>query len=86
MSTLRITVSGPARKVDLAIAGDAPIGELVPALVEVAGPQAGYRPPGVWTLGPPGRRPLPAHRTLADCGIVHGALLNLRCAGELGLA
>jgi len=71
-----VTVAGPTSRMDLSLPTDAPLGELVPALVERCEP--GPKPWSRWALGPAGGAPFAPQRTLAELGVVDGTELQLR--------
>ncbi|GAC1344445.1 MAG: hypothetical protein NVSMB27_05420 [Ktedonobacteraceae bacterium] len=85
MHTILITINGPRRSVDLEIPGEIPISELIPALLEICGPQPlqltqptsflwaswGVRPiEGTQTFAP--------NRSLIEAGVLDGAVLVLQ--------
>lgn len=76
MRMLLVTVVGPQKRADLTVPGDAPIVELIPTLVDLTA--NGESPDGGWTVGPTGKEPFPATKTLLDCGVVDGSILYLQ--------
>jgi MinD-like ATPase involved in chromosome partitioning or flagellar assembly len=79
MNTCAVTIAGPDRRVDLVVSTETPIAELIPTFVELSmdePPDPDGRAP-VWTVSPPGSRPLPLDRTLGQCGVADGAVLTL---------
>lgn len=85
MNTLLVTVMGPGHSVDLELPGEVAISELLPMLLEICGPQSlrasvpdafvwnmwGLRPAG-------GQQILQPNLSLAQAGILDGALLELQ--------
>jgi MinD-like ATPase involved in chromosome partitioning or flagellar assembly len=81
VSSVLVTVQGPEQRVELQLPGDRPVAEIMPLLVEVC---AGHQPDGAsWELAPLGGLAFDSGRTLADVGVVDGALLHLRDSGLL---
>lgn len=85
MNTLLVTVMGPGRAVDLELPAETPISELLPTLLEICGPQAlrASVPDAflwnMWGLLPSGgQQVLQPDRSLAQAGILDGALLELQ--------
>jgi len=77
MNTCAVTIAGPDRRVDLVVSTETPIADLLPTFVELSAdeqPSVEGRQP-VWAVSPPGKRPLPAAQTLAQCGVSDGAVL-----------
>jgi hypothetical protein len=87
VTVVLVTVAGPSGRRDLAVPADAPVGDLLSqiaaaspggdpaaAAVEEQPGEAGQAP---WRLAPLGGDPLPPERSLATCGIGHGATLTL---------
>jgi MinD-like ATPase involved in chromosome partitioning or flagellar assembly len=76
LSRLLVTVEGPQKRVDIALAGDVPISDVIPTVLELCGPppEEAAEP---WGLGPPGAGLLPPSKSLRDCGIRDGAVLSL---------
>ena len=77
--TYAVTIAGPDRRVDVVVPANTAISELMDTFVELGtgeAPDPSARRP-VWAVSPPGGRPLPLDRTLADCGIADGAVLTL---------
>ncbi len=75
MGAVLVTVAGPTSRRDLSLPTDAPIGEIVSALVERGEPAS--RPWCRWALGPAGGAPFAPQQTLAELGVVDGSLLLL---------
>jgi hypothetical protein len=75
MGAVLVTVAGPNSRIDLSLPTDAPVGELVPALVRRCEPDP--KPWSRWALGPWGGAPFAPQRTLAELGVVDGAELQL---------
>ena len=75
MGAVLATVAGPNSRMDLSLPTDAPVGEIVPALVERCAP--GPKPWSRWALGPAGGAPFAPQRTLAELGVVDGSELQL---------
>jgi Mrp family chromosome partitioning ATPase len=87
VTVVLVTVAGPSGRRDLAVPADVPVGDL---LGQVAAALPGADPAAAAADGPPGRPrqarwrlatlggdPLPPDRSLAACGIGHGATLTL---------
>ena len=80
-----MTVEGPQRRVDVALASDVPIAEVIPTVVELCGQDGASRRPAEtaeWRIAPVGQGPLPPTKSLRDCGITDGAVLALKVADE----
>lgn len=71
---LQVSIDGPSGRHDLSIPDDAPLGELMPAIVKVC---EGVSGADGWRLAPQGERPMPPERTLAEAGLFNGAVLVL---------
>ncbi len=72
----RVTVAGPATRVDISLPPQATVAELLPQLARVAG--AAAQPGGTgWALGRLGAEPLDAASTVASAGIRDGEVLYL---------
>ncbi len=76
-----ITVAGPRKSIDLELPDETPVGELIPLIVQALGlasgnPQADGA--NVWGLALQQGQPLNPRATLADTGIMDGAILALR--------
>jgi len=84
LSTVHVTVTAADNKLHLTVPSDLPIEKLIPSLLELAGLSAGGGSAGDWTIALPGADPLPAQRTLADCGVGDGTVLALRLAAQPG--
>ena len=78
MKTVVVTIAGPERKLDLTVPAETPIEQLMPTFMSlgvidetaVNGDRVG--------LAPSGHPPLPPSSTLAECGVMDGALLELQ--------
>lgn len=78
MQTVLLTLIGPTRQIDLRLPAEVPIGELLPILLDLCGPQASPHGP-VWCLVlPTHRMVLPPTHSLHACGVVDGAILLLQ--------
>src|SRR6266536_2984787 len=80
MGTLLVTVAHGARRRDLAVRSDVPIADLLGPLAEVLVTDRARHggAPGVGLgLAPLCGPPLPVERSLAACGLGHGAVLVL---------
>jgi hypothetical protein len=88
VTVVLVTVTGPSGRRDLAIPADVPVGDLLsqvaaalpggdPAAVKAQQGEAGQ---ARWRLAPLGGDPLPPDRSLAACGVGHGAILTLTLA------
>ena len=75
MNTCAVTIAGPDRRVDLVVSTETPISDLIPTFVELSMDEAPDGP--VWTVAPPGNQPLPLDRTLGQCGVADGTVLQL---------
>ena len=75
MGAVLVTVAGPKSRRDLSLPSDAPVGEIVPALVERCEPEP--KPWSRWALGPAGGEPFAPQRTFAELGVVDGSELQL---------
>lgn len=76
-----VTVMGPRRTIDLELTDEAPVGELIPLLVELHGIGTGNRNldgAQVWGVGPWGGTPIQSHLSLAQAQIPDGAILVLQ--------
>ncbi len=72
----RVSVLAPRGRVDVALPGDVPVGELVPMVLELVGePRGGPARP--WRLSGATGGPLPAAATLDELGVLDGELLRL---------
>jgi MinD-like ATPase involved in chromosome partitioning or flagellar assembly len=80
VDTVLIAVQGPDRRLNVEVPTESPVGDLLPELVRVLGGQdLGEdleRP--TWGLGYAGNAPFPAETTLAQQGVIDGALLTLQ--------
>lgn len=75
--TLLVTVVGPGGRRDLSLPADTSIRELLPPLIDLAGSSTGQGRVDQWTLSPAAGRPLSQDVSLADGGILDGAVLYL---------
>lgn len=76
----RITVVGPARRVDLALPGYVPFADLFPTVATYAGldgPEAAAEPGG-WVLQRLGQEPFPPAMTPSEAGLRDGEMIYLR--------
>ncbi|MGW3957996.1 type VII secretion integral membrane protein EccD, partial [Streptomyces sp. NPDC004752] len=76
----RITVRAPQKSMDLAVPGDIPVADLLPALLDYAGEdiqEAGLEHGG-WVLQRLGGAPLDEESTLDAAGVRDGETLHLR--------
>lgn len=73
----RVTLAGERRNVEMLLPSQRAIGELVPEVLELMGPDHGTDAPGALTLTPLGSASLSAQQTLADAGVSDGAVLAL---------
>jgi MinD-like ATPase involved in chromosome partitioning or flagellar assembly len=80
---LVVNVDSPSGRHRLDLSEDARVEDLVPSLVEVC---EGSSESAGWTLMPMGEEPLPGERTLAECGLLSGAVLVLAAPATLGSA
>jgi MinD-like ATPase involved in chromosome partitioning or flagellar assembly len=78
-NTCAVTIAGPDRRVDVVVSTETPIRQLIPTFVELSvdapPPEDGPQP--VWAIAPPGKQPLAPDSTLAESGVVDGAVLAL---------
>lgn len=83
-----VTIIGPAGRRDLSLPADAPVRELLPPLIEIAGSANGdaVTDPSAWTLSAGGGEALAADVTLEDGGILDGQVLYLDRAQPDGTA
>ncbi|HEX6683732.1 MAG TPA: type VII secretion integral membrane protein EccD [Candidatus Limnocylindrales bacterium] len=73
----RVTVAGPATRVDISLPPQATVAELLPQLARVAAGQPAQQGAAGWTLGRLGAEPLDAASTVASAGIRDGEVLYL---------
>lgn len=80
MQTLLLTLIGPARRIDLKLPAEVPIGELLPKMLELCGPPQGLQmTPAQWRLVLPAKNAaLPATHSLLACGVIDGMTLVLQ--------
>jgi WXG100 protein secretion system (Wss), protein YukD len=74
----RITVVGAARRVDVALPSDAPIGEYSAVLAGMCGQHRRGAAPAIWSLAAAGAQPLGLTASLSAAGVVDGQVLYLR--------
>ncbi len=83
MTTILVTVVGPAGRRDLSLPAQAPVYELLPSLVQLLaanggnGPGNGPADPEGWRLSSVEGQTLPGPSTLSDRGVLDGAVLYL---------
>jgi hypothetical protein len=85
MQTVLLTLIGPTRQIDLRLPAEIPIGDLLPILLELCGPDdpehASVNTQPSWGLVfPANSAVLPPARSLRACGVVDGAILLLQDA------
>jgi hypothetical protein len=79
MQTVLITIISPARRIDLKLPSEVPMGDLLPKILEMCGLRQVRIDPTLWRLVIPKRNlALPPARSLRDCGVVDGAILYLQ--------
>jgi WXG100 protein secretion system (Wss), protein YukD len=76
MSTVLVTVVGPAGRLDLAVPAELPVGALLEPLAEAHG-VTGPASAGDWSLRPLGEDPLPAGASLIAAGARDGDIVIL---------
>ena len=80
VDTVLVAVQGPDRRLNVEVPTESPVGDLLPELVRVLGGQDlgedQERP--TWGLGYAGNAPFPPESTLAQQGVIDGALLTLQ--------
>jgi type VII secretion integral membrane protein EccD len=76
----RVTVVGPARRVDLALPGYVPFADLFPAVARYAGLEGteATSEPGGWVLQRLGQEPFPPAMTPSEAGLRDGEMIYLR--------
>jgi MinD-like ATPase involved in chromosome partitioning or flagellar assembly len=89
MSTVLVTVVGPAGRRDLALPSEASVGELLPRLTDLLDGDSSTE--NGWTLAPAAGSPLPVEASLGASGVLDGSVLYLaprngRPAGGADLA
>jgi MinD-like ATPase involved in chromosome partitioning or flagellar assembly len=77
-SSVLVTVQGPEQRVELQLAADRPVMELLPLLVGVCAGSRQEAEEAQWELAPLGGLAFDGGRTLLEVGVVDGALLHLR--------
>ena len=76
--TMLVTIVGPGGRKDLSLPSDAPIRELLPPLIELAGGNGEGPPnPSAWVLASSAGEELDAESTLEQGGVVDGQVLYL---------
>jgi len=80
MGICRITVTGPRRRVDVAVPSGATFGEFIPAAVRACGltDEELVEPPGGWVLQRLAEAPFEAGQTLDSAGVRDGDIVHLR--------
>jgi type VII secretion integral membrane protein EccD len=80
MGICRITVTGPRRRVDVAVPSGATFGEFIPVAVRACGltDEELVEPPGGWVLQRLAEAPFEAGQTLGSAGIHDGDIVHLR--------
>ncbi|MGI5182476.1 EsaB/YukD family protein [Dactylosporangium sp. CA-152071] len=73
----RVTVVGTRKRADVTVPSAAPVGEYVGRLAELCGQDSDDVFPPAWSLAAPGAAPIAIHESLAEAGIVDGAVLYL---------
>jgi MinD-like ATPase involved in chromosome partitioning or flagellar assembly len=83
VSTLLVTVVGPADRRDLSLPADAPVAELIPTLVGLVADAGSPDRPGDWVLyrSDEPDDPLPPGSSLASTGVLEGTVLYLARSG-----
>jgi hypothetical protein len=69
-----VTLLVAGRRVDVALPVDVALAELVPMVLELAGPPGGGRPPVPWRISGVTGGPLPPDATLDELGVLDGDL------------
>ncbi len=80
MNTMLLTIVGPHGRADVAAPADTPIAELLPFLAQLTA--GGTTALAGWELVATGSGLLAADRSLTQAGVVDGAIVHLRPAGE----
>lgn len=76
--TIPVTIVGPTGRRDLSLPADAPIKELLPPLIEIAGNDTDQEQgAGDWVLSATGSEALPSDSTLEEGGVLDGQVLYL---------
>lgn len=80
VDTVLVAVQGPDRRLNVEVPTESPVGDLLPELVRVLGGQdlGEDLDHPTWGLGHAGNAPFPAETTLAQQGVIDGALLTLQ--------
>jgi MinD-like ATPase involved in chromosome partitioning or flagellar assembly len=80
VDTVLIAVQGPDRRLNVEVPTESPVGDLLPELIRVLGGQdLGETPErATWGLGYAGTAPFAPETTLAQQGVIDGALLTLQ--------
>ncbi|MFY1672100.1 EsaB/YukD family protein [Plantactinospora sp. WMMB334] len=80
-----VTVVGSRKRVDVALPAGAPVGEYAARLADLCGQDSHDVFPPAWSLAPASGGPLALEHSLADAGVVDGAVLYLvDIAGDPG--
>jgi hypothetical protein len=82
MQTVLLTLIGPTRRIDLRLPAEVPIGDLLPILLDLCGPDASPhapmdRSPAWYLMLPTSHAVLPSTHSLHACSVVDGAILLL---------
>lgn len=80
MQTVLVTITGPGKSMDLEVPGEVSLGELLPELVKLCGPQSPAEAIGdsfSWFLRFPEGNPLDDNRSLIEADVMDGAVLVL---------
>jgi MinD-like ATPase involved in chromosome partitioning or flagellar assembly len=78
MKTLVVTIAGPERRQDLTVPAETPIEQLMPTFMSLGVIDEASVNGAPVGLAPAGSPPLPPGSTLAECGVLDGALLELQ--------
>ena len=80
MQTILVTITAPDKSMDLEVPGELPLGELLPELVKLCGPQSAEAigDSFSWFLRFPEGNPLDANRSLIEAEVMDGAVLVLQ--------
>src|ERR671938_1011845 len=80
VDTVLVAIQGPDRRLNVEVPTESRIAELLPELIRVVGGQelGADMDRVTWGLGYPGRLPFSAGSTLAEQGVMDGALLALQ--------
>jgi len=78
MKTLVVTIAGPDHRLDLTVPAETPIEQLMPTFMSLGVIDEKSVNGELVGLAPAGSPPLPQTSTLAECGVMDGALLELQ--------